>query len=44
MKKDEERLKIYSKYGYKTLIIWEHELKNQNEVLNKIQEFFRGEK
>ena len=35
----EERLETYSKYGYKTLIVWEHELKNQNEVTNKINNF-----
>ena len=39
-KRDEERLQTYSKYGYKTLIIWEHELKkNQQEILNKINKF-----
>lgn len=35
-KRDKKRLKVYFKYGYKTLIIWENELKNPNQVLNKI--------
>ena len=39
--KDLERLETYKKYGYKTLVIWEHELKNLNEVLNKIKEFVK---
>lgn len=38
-KRDKERLETYSRYGYKTLVIWEHELKNSNNVLNKIREF-----
>ena len=46
---DKERLKTYKKYGYKTLIIWEHELvKNKfgrllsnNEILGKIREFIK---
>lgn len=45
--KDKERLSTYSKYGYKTLIIWEHELMdrhgkivvNEIQILNKIKEF-----
>lgn len=37
--KDKRKLKTYSKYGYKTLTIWEHELKNPNQVLNKINNF-----
>ena len=39
--KDIKRLETYSKYGYKTLIIWEHELKNIIEVLNKIRGFIK---
>ncbi len=38
-KRDRERLKTYKQYGYKTLVIWEHELKNKNNVLNKIGRF-----
>lgn len=37
--KDKRKLKTYSKYGYKTLTIWEHELKNPNQVLNRIEKF-----
>lgn len=37
--KDKRKLETYSKYGYKTLVIWEHELKNPTQVLNKIREF-----
>ena len=39
--RDIERLKTYSKYGYKTLIIWEHELKELSEldIVNKIGGF-----
>lgn len=36
---DEERLKIYEKYGYTTLIIWEHELKKPENVVEKIKNF-----
>ncbi len=32
--RDKERLRNYSKYGYKTLIFWEHELTNK--IKNKI--------
>lgn len=35
-KRDKRRLKTYAKYGYKTLIIWEHELKNLEKVKEKI--------
>ena len=48
-KKDSERLKIYKQYGYKTLIIWEHELLNSRReiheqiqnVQEKIKEFIK---
>lgn len=36
---DKRRTIIYKKYGYKTLIIWEHELKNLDRVKNKILKF-----
>lgn len=38
-KSDKKRLSTYKKYGYKTLIIWEHELKNLKSIRNKILEF-----
>jgi len=37
--RDKKRLKIYRKYGYETLIIWEHELKDLTKVKNKIKVF-----
>jgi len=37
--KDVGRLKSYSKYGYKTLIIWEHELKDIKMVKRRINTF-----
>lgn len=39
---DEQRLVVYEAYGYKTLIIWEHELKDLNKVKTKILEFNRA--
>jgi len=39
LERDKRRLKTYKKYGYETLVIWEHELKNPNLVLNKIKRF-----
>jgi len=41
-KKDVERLKTYEGYGYKTLVIWEHELKDLDRVLHKIRGFISG--
>ena len=47
--KDERRLKAYKKYGFKTLVIWQHELVTKNEygqklskqeMINKIGGFF----
>lgn len=37
--KDKERLETYNELGYKTMIIWEHELKNIPDTLNKIKTF-----
>lgn len=37
--RDKRRLKSYRKYGYKSLIIWEHELKDINKVKNRIINF-----
>lgn len=37
--KDEVKLKIYNQYGYQTLIIWEHELKDLKKVLEKVTQF-----
>jgi len=38
-KRDKQRLITYKKYGYKTLIIWEHELKDLGRVKNRILVF-----
>jgi len=40
-KRDKRKLKIYKNNGYKTLIIWQHELKDINKVINKIKKFIR---
>ncbi len=37
--KDKRRLIVYKKYGYRTLIVWEHELKNIKKVKNRILNF-----
>ena len=39
IKRDKSRIITYKKYVYKTLIIWEHELKNLDKVKNRILEF-----
>lgn len=44
-KLDKNRVGIYELFGnYKTLIIWEHELKNINKLKNKIMEFHYDKK
>ncbi len=40
IERDKRRLKTYSKYGYKNLIIQEKELKNQIILLEKIKNYF----
>ena len=35
------RIMAYSQFGYKTLIIWEHELKAPDEVITKIRQFMK---
>lgn len=39
--KDEEikRKKLFSEYGFQTLVIWEHDLKNTKEVIKMIERF-----
>ncbi len=37
MKRDEKRLETFRKYGFKTLVIWESELKNEEYVVNRIR-------
>jgi G:T-mismatch repair DNA endonuclease (very short patch repair protein) len=40
--KDRRRKYHYKKYGYKTLVIWEHELKNTDKVKQKLINFTKG--
>jgi len=35
----EVRIAYFREYGFKTLILWEHELKDTGAVIRKIQEF-----
>ena len=37
--RDKRRIETYSKYGYKTLVIWEHELNEPEQILAKVMEF-----
>lgn len=37
--RNKRRLRVYKKYGYKTLIVWEHELKNLNKLVTKLKDF-----
>ena len=37
IKKDERKIEAYKKNGFNTLTIWEKELKNPNQVVNKIR-------
>ena len=39
----DKRIKYFAKYKYKTLIIWEHELKNREQVIEKIRRFINNE-
>lgn len=39
----EPRLKHFSKFGYKGLIIWEHELNDLNIIVPKINSFVGGD-
>ena len=34
-----DRINLFARYGYRTLIIWENELKNENLLVNKISSF-----
>lgn len=40
-KRDEKRLEVYAKYGYKTLVLWEHEIKEstEKELARSIRDF-----
>jgi G:T-mismatch repair DNA endonuclease (very short patch repair protein) len=36
------KMMAFSQYGYKTLVIWEHELKDEDKVISKIKQFSKG--
>jgi len=36
---EQERIDCFAQHGYQTLIIWEHELKDKNQVINKLKFF-----
>lgn len=38
------RHRIYAKYGFRTLVIWERELNNKSKVMNKITKFTQSDK
>lgn len=40
-KEEKERIDIFAKYGYKTLIIWSSELSSKKKLLNKLNNFYR---
>ena len=40
--RDKKRLETFAKYGYKTLVIWDTELKNNNQVIEKINNFIEN--
>lgn len=40
--RDEKRLKMYKKYGYDTLVIWQHELNNLDTLKQKVSRFIRS--
>lgn len=40
---EEERKKVFAEFGYETLIIWEHELKNEDTVFSKIKSWLGGD-
>jgi len=40
----QERIDHFKKFGFNTLIIWEHELKDQELLKNKLQNFHKGSK
>lgn len=39
----QDRIDLFAKYGFSTLVLWEHELKNPNAVLTKLKEFINAD-
>jgi len=42
LKEEQERIKAFAKYGFETLIIWEHELESPSNIVAKVQAFIGG--
>jgi len=40
--RDQQRLTTYKQYGFRTLVIWEHELKELEKVVEKLVTFIEG--
>jgi len=38
----EDRMKVFEPFGYKTLVVWESELKDMNILKNRIEDFYNG--
>jgi G:T-mismatch repair DNA endonuclease (very short patch repair protein) len=41
IERDKQKLRVYTSLGYKTLIVWEYELKEPQKVAEKIRRFMR---
>lgn len=39
----QNRIDVFKKYGYDCLVIWEHELKDESKVLNRVRNYFNLE-
>lgn len=37
-----DRIDHYKRFGFDTLVIWEHELENKNKLVNKLEKFHNG--
>ncbi len=43
-KSENERRQVFAEYGYRQLVIWERELKDEESVVSKIKQFIGGQK
>jgi very-short-patch-repair endonuclease len=39
---ERQRCAIFSKFGFKVLVVWEEEFKNEVQLVNRIKDFFGG--
>ena len=39
LEEEQQRINLFTEYGYQTLIIWEHELKDIDKLSNKLLKF-----